>query len=99
MREIKTRIIFAGLIILIMASCEQTKNTPLFEKITKDKSGIEFTNSLSYNEDFNIYTYRNFYNGGGVAIGDINNDSLPDIYFTFKHEPKQIVPESRGLHI
>ncbi|MES2649361.1 MAG: VCBS repeat-containing protein [Bacteroidota bacterium] len=45
-------------------------------------TNIDFSNDLSYDAKFNIYTYRNFYNGGGVAIGDINNDSLPDIFFT-----------------
>jgi len=33
-------------------------------------------------KDFNIFTYRNFYNGGGVAIGDVNSDGLADVYFT-----------------
>ncbi|GAA0543755.1 VCBS repeat-containing protein [Chitinophaga japonensis] len=45
------------------------------------ETGIDFRNDVTYTEAFNIYTYRNFYNGGGVAIGDINNDSLPDIFF------------------
>ena len=46
------------------------------------ETGILFENTLSYTEAFNPYTYRNFYNGGGVALGDINNDGLVDIYFT-----------------
>lgn len=47
-----------------------------------DNTGIEFSNNIQNTSDFNIFTYRNFYNGGGVAIGDINNDGLPDVFFT-----------------
>ena len=53
----------------------------LFELVSSDESGITFVNELSFDEKFNIYTYRNFYNGGGVGLGDINNDGLLDVYF------------------
>lgn len=55
---------------------------PLFRLLSSKETGIEFNNEVVDGEKFNILTYRNFYNGGGVAIGDINNDSLPDLYFT-----------------
>ena len=43
---------------------------------------MNFKNTLGESEAFNVLNYGYFYNGGGVAIGDINNDGLPDIYFT-----------------
>ncbi|HEY0772044.1 MAG TPA: VCBS repeat-containing protein, partial [Sphingobacteriaceae bacterium] len=60
---------------------EQAANT-LFKKLDSDESGVRFVNKLQFDQQFNIYTYRNFYNGGGVALGDINNDGLIDIYLT-----------------
>lgn len=53
-----------------------------FELLSADKTGVDFVNQVEDRNDFNILTYRNFYNGGGVAVGDINNDDLPDLYFT-----------------
>ncbi len=66
------------LIALLFAGC--TGAEPLFVK--RSNTGINFQNTLYFTEDFNPYTYRNFFNGGGVALGDINNDGLVDIYFT-----------------
>ena len=53
-----------------------------FEALPAAQTGVNFTNTLDFSEDFNIYTYRNFYNGGGVALGDVNNDGLTDIYLS-----------------
>ncbi|NRA48445.1 MAG: CRTAC1 family protein, partial [Phaeodactylibacter sp.] len=55
---------------------------PLFELKDNERTGIDFSNDLTYTSEFNVYKYRNFYNGGGVAIGDVNNDGLVDIYLT-----------------
>ncbi|HTF29933.1 MAG TPA: CRTAC1 family protein, partial [Flavitalea sp.] len=55
-----------------------------------EQTGINFSNDLKYDSKFNIYTYRNFYNGGGVAIGDINNDGLPDVFFTANMENSKL---------
>ncbi|MBK7133900.1 MAG: VCBS repeat-containing protein [Bacteroidales bacterium] len=66
-------------------SCNRDDNKsfrkPLFTLISDKHTRIDFINQLEYTEEFNTYTYRNFYNGAGVGIGDFNNDGLPDIYF------------------
>src|ERR1044072_7380459 len=54
----------------------------LFQLMDSTKTGINFINLVKDSSNFNIFNFRNFYNGGGVGIGDINNDGLPDVFFT-----------------
>lgn len=73
------------LIAFYFAGCSNnnTKETnSLFTLTTSDSTHLVFNNDLPYTEEYNTYTYRNFYNGGGVALGDVNNDGLLDVYFT-----------------
>jgi len=65
--------------IVLLHSCDNEK---IGFTLLGEDTGIKFENNLSFSEALNPYTYRNFYNGGGVAIGDINNDGLDDIYLT-----------------
>lgn len=75
--------------IALFASCTFNKNTnPLFEKM--DNTGIQFTNKVTDDKDNNIFKYRNFYNGAGVGIGDLNNDGLPDVFFTANQGPNKL---------
>ena len=56
--------------------------TTLFTLMPSAYTGVQFANRLSDTRDFNVFTYRNYYNGGGVAIGDLTGDGLPEIVLT-----------------
>ena len=70
-------------------SCKEEKKQPTLFTL-EETTGINFINKVENTKDFNIFTYRNFYNGGGVAIGDINNDSLPDVFMTSNMEGNKL---------
>jgi len=71
------------LIALILSSCQKKETEQsLFELLPSSQTNIHFVNKLSDEDAPGILKYLYFYNGGGVAVGDINNDGLPDIYFT-----------------
>ena len=68
-------------LIILFSSCHNETKT-LFTEILPSHSHINFRNDIKENEDYNILTYEYLYNGGGVAVGDINNDGLTDIMFS-----------------
>src|ERR1700737_937224 len=74
------RISFLLLIPIFLPACHRQDR--LFSSLSSGKTHIEFTNTLEKRDLFSILYYLYYYNGGGVAVGDINNDGLPDIYFT-----------------
>ncbi|WP_225899032.1 VCBS repeat-containing protein [Flavobacterium erciyesense] len=69
---------------------KQGEEGSLFTKMNSSETGISFFNEVKNGADMNIFKYRNFYNGGGVAIGDINNDGLSDVYFTSNLGPNKL---------
>lgn len=69
----------------------------LFSLLKPENTGVRFVNKVVNQKNFNIFKYRNFYNGGGVAIGDINNDGLPDIYLTGNMVSNKLYLNKGGL--
>lgn len=68
-----------------------------FRDVPSDSSGIDFSNDLEDTGDLNIIEYLYYYNGGGVAIGDINNDGLEDVYLTANQKPDRLYLNLGGL--
>src|ERR1700738_3389036 len=74
-------IIFLFVVCIVLNdSCKNDKH--LFEEVSSDHSGIHFVNEIKETDSVNVLDISNVYNGGGVGIGDFNNDGLQDIYFT-----------------
>ncbi len=76
-----TRLLFPVAAVLTFASCTD-RTPPLFERLSPKTTGVTFVNEVPEDTGINIINYLNFYNGGGVAVGDIDNDGLPDLFFT-----------------
>jgi enediyne biosynthesis protein E4 len=70
-------------LVIILGSCKNASTEQsMFTQLPSSHTGITFANNIIDSKDFNVFSFRNYYNGGGVATGDINNDGLPDVFFT-----------------
>ena len=83
------------LVILYCTGCHS--DTHLFKKIPASHSGIIFNNLITENDSINPIDMEFLYNGGGVAVGDFNNDNLPDLYFTASMVPNKLYLNKGGL--
>ncbi len=68
--------------IFFLAGCKSESDNGRFVKLDQSKTNIAFTNTITENDSVNIFDFSNIYNGGGVGVGDFNNDGLQDLYFT-----------------
>lgn len=88
---------FAVLFLSLFIVFACNKNNYLFEDIPQKKSGIDFQNEIKDDASISILDYMYFYNGGGVAVGDIDNDGLDDIYFTSNRYPNKLFKNKGNL--
>jgi hypothetical protein len=98
--SVKRTKLFCGISVLLMAvlcpSCRHEQPPALFELM--DHTGVDFNNKVIDDKLENSFLFRNFYNGGGVAIGDLNNDGLADIVFTSNMGDNKIYLNKGDFH-
>ena len=79
-----------GISLLSCTGVDTAEKDHLFTLVPSDDSGIDFSNDLVFTEEYNPYLFKNFLNGGGVSVGDVNNDGLMDIYFSGNLVPNKL---------
>lgn len=88
----------AGLVSCNGHSDQAPTVSPLFTSLSSDSTKVRFSNTLTEGPNTNILMYEYFYNGGGVAAGDLNNDGLDDLYFTANMDSNRIYLNRGSMH-
>lgn len=81
---------FASALIFFGCSVSPEKDNTLFDELSSDETGITFSNTVTQSGENNVLNYPYYFNGGGVAVGDINNDGRMDVYFTGNQVPNRL---------
>ncbi|MES2374135.1 MAG: VCBS repeat-containing protein [Bacteroidota bacterium] len=84
--------------ILFSACNSGSKEPAMFEVLDNSKTGLDFNNHLTPTQQFNMFKYMYFYNGGGVGAGDFNNDGLTDLFFTANQGDNKLYLNTGELH-
>lgn len=91
------RVCRIGILFLLAMLAMENSQAQLFRPLSPKETGIQFSNDINETENLNVLAYEYFYNGGGVAVGDINNDGLEDIFFTANMKPAKLFLNLGGL--
>jgi hypothetical protein len=87
------------LLATFLSGCKTEKKAPpLFKVLDSKRTGLDFSNDLSYNQEFNLFKYIYFYNGSGIGAGDFNNDGLIDLFFGSNQHNNKLYLNTGDLH-
>ncbi len=96
-KKLSQSLLIGAILVLAMESCQKKAPSTLFVKIDPISSGLDFNNRLIENDSINIIDNEYVYNGGGVALGDINGDGLDDIFFAGNQVDNKLFLNMGGL--
>lgn len=91
---------YGGWVLLLgicLTGLNACREKPLFERIESGESGITFANTITESDSLNVVNFEYIYNGGGVGVGDVNNDGLQDMYFSGNQVPGRLYLNKGGM--
>src|SRR4051812_34517971 len=98
-RQYRLAIGIIAMLCYSLSGCKTKQQEPaIFELLDHNATGLDFSNNLSYNKDFNLFRYIYFYNGSGIGAGDFNNDGLIDLFYGANQQQNRLYLNTGKLH-